>query len=253
MPDQDVGGRRVGGLVVEQQVGPAAVRDAVVRPVDAVPGLVLEVRDDVGVVGHQAGVHRLHPVAVDQPQRGVAGRGHHVVLAGGEQLHGLGRGGERLDRDLAAGGLLERGHPVHGGVGGAVLGVPGPGQHRELALAGPDRALVDLVGRRRRRAAARTATGGAAAAPAAAGEGEADRPHQRHRPGRCPSSHLDLLLGPSSGWGVSCSRTSCSGRQDSRTGSPRSGAGRSVAPLSSSAVSWPPASRSTTQRVVGPV
>ena len=155
MSFHDVGGGRVGGGVVEQQVRAAAVRDAVVRARHAVPGLVLELREDVGVVRHERGVHRLDAVAVDEPQRGVAGGGHDVVLAGGEQLHGLGGRGEGLDGDLAAGLLLEGRHPVDGRVRRAVLGVAGPGETDSWPSPGADGSGVGRGGRGSRGGAAR--------------------------------------------------------------------------------------------------
>ena len=93
----------------------------------------------VGVVGHQVGVDRRDVAGVDQPQRRVTGGGHHVVLAGVHQADHLVGGVGDLDVDLAAGRLLERVHPVDRRVGGAVLGVAGPGDDVDLALAGAER------------------------------------------------------------------------------------------------------------------
>ena len=120
-------------------------------PFDRVPRPVLQERRDVRVVGHQVGVHRRHVAAVDQPQGGVAGGRHPVVLAGLHQRDHLVRGVADLHVDLAAGLLLERRDPVDGLVVGAVLGVPGPGDD------------VELRPRRRRRGCCAAMLGGAAA------------------------------------------------------------------------------------------
>ena len=128
-------------------------------PFDRVPRLVLEERRDGRVVRHQVGVHRGDVAGVDQPQRGVAGRGHAVVLTGAHQLHHLVGGVADLDVDLAAGLLLERRHPVDRRVVGAVLGVAGPRDQVQLALAVADGAeRLDL------RAAPRAAAAGFARA-----------------------------------------------------------------------------------------
>ena len=72
-------------------------------------GLFFQRGEDVGVVGDQRGVDRFHVTPSDQSQGRVPGRGHRVVLAGAHQLDRFVRGAERLDVDLAAGGLLEAG------------------------------------------------------------------------------------------------------------------------------------------------
>ncbi len=104
------------------------MRDAVHLAVDRVPRLVLQRGIDVRIALDQVGVDRRDVAGVDQPQRGVAGGRHPVVLAGPHQLHHLVGGVADLDVDLAAGLLLERRHPVDGRIGGAVLGVAGPGE-----------------------------------------------------------------------------------------------------------------------------
>ena len=68
-----VGRRRVHEIrAPHQQVGAAAMRDAVVDAIERVPGLVLERRDDVGIVGYEIGVHGLDIAARRQPLGGVA-------------------------------------------------------------------------------------------------------------------------------------------------------------------------------------
>ena len=59
----------------------------------------------------QVGVHRLDVTGRDQPQGRVAGGRDRVVLTGAHQLHRLVGGAEGLDRDLAAGLLLEVARP----------------------------------------------------------------------------------------------------------------------------------------------
>ena len=118
-----------------QQVRAAAVRDAVHLAVDRVPRLVLQAGEDVGVVRDQVGVDRRDVAAGDQAQRRVARGRHAVVLAGAHQRDHLVGGVADLDVDLAAGLLLERRDPVDLRVGRAVLGVAGPGDDVQLALA----------------------------------------------------------------------------------------------------------------------
>ncbi len=119
---------------VHQQVGAAAVRDAVGDAGDAVPWLHLQRVEDIDVVGHQVEVDRLDVTGRDQSQRRIAGRRHDVVLPCLHQADHVVGGRRGLHVDLAAGLLLERGDPVDGRVGRPVLGVAGPGHDVQLAL-----------------------------------------------------------------------------------------------------------------------
>jgi hypothetical protein len=176
-------------LAVHQQVGAPAVRDAVHLPLHRVELLLLEERRDVAVVGHQVGVDRSHVTGRDQPQRGVAGRGHHVVLATLHQVDRLVGGVEVLYRRLAPGGLLEGRHPVDALVGRPVLGVAGPGQDVDRPLAGADALLHrDVRGREALRPRRSTT---ATRACAAAERGRRDCRRDHHGRLRPPPRHAD--------------------------------------------------------------
>ncbi len=122
--------------VVQQHVRPPLVWGAVDLLVDHVPATVLQPWVDVLPVGDQGGIDWLHPLARDEPQRGIARGGDQVVAALGHQADHLVRGGGGLDADLAAGFLLEAGHPVVGLVAFTAFDVAGPGDDVQAALAG---------------------------------------------------------------------------------------------------------------------
>ena len=128
---------RLGDLVgvPHEQVRAAAVRHAVGDAVDAVVRLHLEVLEHVRVAGDQVRVHGLDAVAVDEPEGRVTRCGDDVPAATLHELHGLVGGAERLEVDDAAGRLGERGDPVDGRIGRAVLDVAGPREDVDLALA----------------------------------------------------------------------------------------------------------------------
>ena len=174
------------------------MRDAVRLAVDGVVRLQLEVLVHVGVVRDQVDVDRRDLAAGDEAERRVAGGRDAVVLAALHELHHLvGRVAE-LGVDRAAGGLLERGHPVDGGIGRAVLDVAGPGDEVDLTFAlaelGRHAARLGCVpasaGRRCRRAWCRPAVGAGAAVSAGAAGGfrglrvgrVGSRRRRRHRP-----------------------------------------------------------------------
>ncbi|MNZ96370.1 hypothetical protein D3C78_1155610 [compost metagenome] len=117
--------------VVHQHVRPPLVGRAVVDAVDGMPRAVLQALVDVLPVRDQVGIDRLHALAVDQPQRGVAGGGDQVVAALGHQADHLVGGGGGLHVDLAAGVLLELGHPVVVLVAFTAFDVAGPGDDVE--------------------------------------------------------------------------------------------------------------------------
>ncbi len=141
--------------VPHQQVGAAAVRDAVVDAVEGVVRLVLEVCEDRLVVGDQVGVDRGDEAGGDEPGGGVAGSRDAVVLPGFHQLDHFVGGAGFLVVDLAAGLLFERFAPFR-------FDVAGPGDQRDFALS-----LADLLQRFIAAAAA-----GRVAAAATTGEGE---------------------------------------------------------------------------------
>ncbi|MOA06103.1 hypothetical protein D3C78_1257260 [compost metagenome] len=114
------------------------VRGAVGLLVDHVPGCILEARVEVFPVRDQRGVDRLYTLADDQAQGGVARRRHQIVTTLGHQTDHFIGSGRGLDVDLAAGFLLETGHPVVGLVALATFDVAGPGHNIQLAFARPD-------------------------------------------------------------------------------------------------------------------
>ena len=124
---------------VHQHVRAPLVGRAVVHAVDGEPGRVLQPVVDLRPGRDEVGVDRLHPLAGHEPERGVAGGGDEVEAALVHQRHHLVGGVGGLDVDLAAGRLLELGHPVEGRVGLAALDVARPGDDVELALAGAER------------------------------------------------------------------------------------------------------------------
>ena len=127
--------RREGFGVVHQQVRPPLVRRAVGFAVHGVPGAVQQARIDVLPVRDQRGVDRLHPLAEDQAQRGVAGGGHQIVAALGHQADHFIRGGGGLHVHRTAGLLLKLGDPVVVFVGLAAFDVAGPGDDIQPAFA----------------------------------------------------------------------------------------------------------------------
>ena len=250
-----VGRRRHGILVVHQQVGAAAVRDAVHLAVDRVPRLVLQRLEDVRVVGDQPGVDRLDVAAGDEAQGGVAGGGHDVVLAGAHQLHGLVGGAEGLDGDLAAALLLEVGDPVDRRVVGAVLDVAGPGEDADLALGGAERREGLEVGDLEAAGGGGAAAGaGAAVRVGAAGrQGQGGHGDDGAEPEGVGGAHGDLL-GGCAGLGVTrvqlCDRdlddVACGPAQVDRCPADRALGRGCGEPFCSRTTSRPPASRSTT-------
>ncbi|MCY1449612.1 hypothetical protein D9M71_663630 [compost metagenome] len=106
--------------------------------VDGVPRRVLQARVDGLPVGDEGNVHRLHALAVDQAQGSIARGGDQVVTALGHQADHFVRGGGGLHVDLAAGVLLEPGHPVVALVALAALDVAGPGDDIQAAFARSD-------------------------------------------------------------------------------------------------------------------
>ena len=137
-----VGLRRDDRRVVHQDVRAAAVGHAVADAVDRVVGLVLQAVEHVLVVRDQVEVDRGDVAAGDQAERRVTRRRHAVVLAGLHQLDHVGRVDADLDRDLAAGRLLERGDPVVALdllAAGPADDVAGPGDEVQLALGRTER------------------------------------------------------------------------------------------------------------------
>ena len=193
--EDDVPARRSGldlALVPHEQVRPAAVRDAVHLPVDRVEVPVLEARVDVLVVRDEVGVHRGDIAAGDEAQRGVTRRRDAVVAPRAHERDHLVRRVAGLDVDLAARLLLERGDPVDLRVGRPVLGVAGPGDDVQLALARAELVLhLDVRRLERGRAAA------VASAVPARRDGEQRQHGEQRRPqllrvhapsSRCPAA-----------------------------------------------------------------
>ncbi|MNN66233.1 hypothetical protein D3C81_1817980 [compost metagenome] len=106
--------------------------------VDGVPGSVLQALVHGLPVRDQGNVDRLHALAVDQTQRSIARGGDQVVTAFRHQADHFVRGGGGLHVDLAAGFLLELGHPVVVLVAVAAFDVAGPGNDIQAAFAGAD-------------------------------------------------------------------------------------------------------------------
>lgn len=106
--------------------------------VDDVPRAILETRVKVLPVRNQRRVDRLYTLADDQPQRRIARRGHQVVTALGHQADHLIGSGRCFHVHLAAGFLLEIGHPVVGLVAFTTFDVTGPGDNIQLTFAGTD-------------------------------------------------------------------------------------------------------------------
>ena len=104
--------------------------------VDGVPGRILEAVIDRRPGRNEINVDRLHPLAGDQTQRGVARRGDQIEAAFIHQRHHLVGCVGGLDVDLAARGFLEFGDPVKSLVGFAAFKVAGPGDNVDLAFAG---------------------------------------------------------------------------------------------------------------------
>ena len=125
--------------VVHQHVGAPLVGRAEVLVVDHMPCAIFEAFVDVLPVWDQVEVDRLHALASNQAQRGVAGGGHQVVTALGHQADHFVGGGSAFDVDLAAGLLLETGDPVIGLVAFAAFDVARPGNDVELTFAGAKR------------------------------------------------------------------------------------------------------------------
>ena len=250
-------GRRVDDLAVpHQQVGAPAVRDAVglalAVDLDGVPVPVLQVGEDARVVRHQCGVHRRHVAGVDQPEGRVTRGGHHVVLPGVHQRDHLVGGVGDLDVDLAAGGLLERVHPVHRGVVGAVLGVARPGDDVDQPLGRPERAGH---GDARRGLTGRALPGARRRGGRAAG-GE-DQGADARRGDGCAGSRSghDYLRGSwAAGVHAAPTRRSCSRLQRRRTGRPIQSSSRveAVARLGWVATSEVPCGVSTSSRTAEP-
>jgi hypothetical protein len=106
--------------------------------VDRVPGAVLQTRVDGLPARDQVGIDLLHRLAGDETQGGIARSGHQVEAAAVHEGDHLVRGAGHLGVDLAAGLLLEIGHPVVVLVIGAALDVAGPGDDIDLAFSWPD-------------------------------------------------------------------------------------------------------------------
>ena len=124
--------------VVHQHVRAPLIRRAVGLLVDHIPRRILETRVEVLPVRDQCGVDRLHTLADDQPQGGVAGGGDQVITTLGHQTDHFIGGGRGFHADLATGFLLEARHPVVGLVAFAAFDVAGPGDDIQLAFARTD-------------------------------------------------------------------------------------------------------------------
>jgi hypothetical protein len=117
------------------------VGDPVVDAVNGVVRLVLEGREDVGVVLDQVDVDCLDVASSNESQAGVARCRDDVELLGvcREQAERLVGRTENLNGDLAAAGVLERLDPVDRFVGRSVFDVARPRQHGHFAFAFADR------------------------------------------------------------------------------------------------------------------
>ncbi|MCY1554738.1 hypothetical protein D9M68_913300 [compost metagenome] len=105
------------------------------RVVHVMPGRLLQARVHRLVAGDQVHVDRLHALAGNEAHGRVARGGHEVEATLVHQRHHLVGGAGGLHVDLAAGLLLEVGHPVEVLVGLAAFDVAGPGHDVDLAFA----------------------------------------------------------------------------------------------------------------------
>ncbi len=216
------------------------MRDAVVDAVDRVVRQVLEVVEDRVVVLEDVGIDGRRQAAGDEPRRRVARRADPVVLARLHERDAVVRVGHVRGVDLAAGLILERSDPVIGGVGLAALGVAGPDDQVQLALAIPD--LGDRG--RARRATALATTGGEQQRHGAEQHGCAQVPHRLVSSSVSPSTPSLLAR-----------LNTCRRFQMRRTGLPwvSSASIEEVSRFCCVTTSCPPISSSTMYRVSGPM
>ena len=132
-------GPGVGGLgedlgVVHQDVGAPLVGHAVVLAVYRVPGGILQTGIHLAPAGDARQIEGLHLATGDETQTGISRGGHQIEAPFIHQGDHLVRCSGGLDRHLAAGSLLETGHPVVVLVGFAPLHVAGPGDDVDLSL-----------------------------------------------------------------------------------------------------------------------
>ena len=131
--------------IVHQHIRPPLIGRAVMLAVDRVPRCILQALVDIRPVLDEAGVDRLHLLAGNETERGVARGGDEVEAALVHQRHHfVGRRGG-LHIDLAAGFLFEAGDPVVSLVAFAAFDIAGPGDDVHFAFA-----LADFLHLRRK-------------------------------------------------------------------------------------------------------